>query len=98
MTENKYQADLVKEIRSWGDDFFVFPMDGSVYQGFQDILILYKDTYAVLEVKVAEDSEHQPNQDWYVQYFAQYVFSSFIWPEIEQEVLHDLQSTLLSGR
>lgn len=98
MTENQYQLMLIKEIRSWDQDIFVFPMDGGDYQGFQDILILYKDMYALLEVKMAEDSHRQPNQDWYVEYFSQHVFSSFIWPEIEREVLNDLQHTLLFGR
>lgn len=98
MAENKYQMELVKTIRSWDSDIWVFPMDGSVYQGFQDILILYRDTYALLEAKVSEDAEHQPNQDWYVEYFSKYVFSSFIYPEIEEEVLYDLQQSLLFRR
>lgn len=95
MTENKIQARIIRKLRNRHPDWFVFPMDGNDYQGFPDILILYKDTYAVLEVKQYEDSERQPNQDYYIEYFGEYVYSSFIWPDIEEEVLDELQQAFL---
>lgn len=96
MTENKYQQQLVKRLRTEYPEALVFPMDGSTYQGFPDILILFEDTYAVLEAKVDETSPHQPNQDYYIELLGHAVFASFIWPSIEEEVLHGLQQTLLS--
>ena len=98
MTENAIQMRIIKKLRTAFPDWFVFPMDGSVYQGFPDILILFEDTYATLEVKQCEGSEKQPNQVYYIELFGSWVFSSFIWPDIEEEVLYELQQTLLSRR
>lgn len=98
MTENKIQQIMIAELRDMFPDWFVFPMSGSDYQGFPDILILYKDTYAVLEVKREIDSPKQPNQDYYIRFMSKCVFSSFIWPDVKEEVYRDLQHALLSGR
>lgn len=96
MTENKYQQYLIKRLRETYPDAFVFPMDGSTYQGWPDILILFDNTYAVLEAKVDANSHHQPNQDYYISLLGEAVYASFIWPDIEEEVLYGLQQALSS--
>jgi hypothetical protein len=53
-------------------------------------LILYRNKWATLEVKIDEDAEHQPNQDYYVGKMNEMSFSSFIFPENEEMVLNEL--------
>lgn len=100
-TENKIQSEIISRIRgSVGRQGFVFPMDGSVYQGFPDILILMLNgSWGVLEVKRTRNEKRQPNQKYYIKLMdSSGVFSKFIYPENMEEVLYELQRTLLSKR
>jgi hypothetical protein len=68
--------------------------DPSEMQGIPDILILYNNTWAMLEVKMAHDSDRRPNQEHYVRTFNNMSFAAFINPDNEEDVLNDLQSAL----
>ena len=94
MNERTYQAQLIGRIRTRFPDCTVLKNDPSYMQGIPDILILFKNQWAMLEVKMEADSSQQPNQDYYVQRFNEMSFASFINPGNEEEVLNDLQSTL----
>lgn len=92
--ENRFQPALIKEIRGKLGECFILKNDGSnVPQGFPDLLILYKDKWAILECKRAEDAEKQNNQDFYVEKLNNMSFSRFISPENKEEVLNELFST-----
>jgi hypothetical protein len=94
-TENTYQEYLIKRLRHMiGDNGFVFPMDGSVYQGFPDILILVNGRWAALECKLSGRSRVQPNQEYYVNEINEMAYASFIYPAIEERVLDELQHAL----
>lgn len=69
----------------------------TTHQGIPDMLILYKNTWAMLEVKASAKSVRQPNQEFYVDYYNRQSFASFIYPENEKEVLHGLQATFASS-
>ena len=104
--ENRFQAELVKEIRQTLPDCFVLKNDGSnVPQGFPDLLILYKKKWGALECKRETQASRQPNQEYYVDRLNNMSFSRFISPENKEEVLHELyqafglgRSTRISGR
>lgn len=91
--ENKYQADIVKKIKKIFPESIVMKNDPNHIQGIPDLTILYKDKWATLEVKKSANASHRPNQDYYVEKMNKMSFSSFIYPENEEEVFHELQQT-----
>lgn len=98
MTENEYQSKLKKKIEALLPGCYVLKNDPTYIQGIPDLLILYRDRWAALEVKRSAKEKHQPNQDYYIETFSQWVYSSFIFPENEEEVLHELQQALGASR
>ncbi len=91
--ENKFQSDLIKEIKSLFDGCIVTKLDSSHIQGIPDLLILYKDKWATLECKRDSGAKRRPNQTYYVDLMDKMSFSRFICPENKKEVLNDLQQT-----
>lgn len=98
MRENKFQADLIKKIKSMFPGCYVLKTDANYIQGFPDLLILYKDSWAALECKKSSAASYRPNQEYYVSSLNRMSYASFIFPENEEEVLHELQSALRSSR
>lgn len=96
--ESGFQAKLIKEIyKIFGqDECIVMKTDPNYIQGIPDLLILYRDRWALLECKRDRDAEHQPNQDWYVEWLNSLSYSSFIFPENKEAVLYELQQALQS--
>lgn len=91
--ESRYQAKLIRKLKDLFPGCMVFKMDPNYIQGIPDLLVLYEDQWAMLEVKRSEDESHRPNQDHYVDKLNKMSFSSFIFPENEEEVLDDLELT-----
>ena len=96
--ERDFQAKLIKEIKQIFKGCIVMKNDSSYIQGIPDLLILYRDKWAALEVKKSETAHHQPNQEYYVQLMDEMSYASFIYPENKEEVLYELQQTLFSRR
>ena len=90
MKESDYQAELKTKLKNLFPDCIVQKEDSGVIQGIPDLLILYNNKWATLEVKTGPNEHHQPNQDYYVDKMNKMSFSRFIFPENEQEVLNDL--------
>ena len=93
MKENQYQAGLIKRIKDRFPDAIVLKNDPSYKQGIPDLTVLWKDKWAALECKKSEKEHHQPNQDYYVDKMNSMSFSSFIFPENEQEVLNAMEQS-----
>lgn len=94
--EKDFQAKLIKEIKEMFDGCIVMKNDSSYIQGIPDLLILYKDNWASLEVKKSAHAKKRPNQQYYVDLMDKMSFSRFICPENEKEVLHELQQAFRS--
>lgn len=94
--ENSFQAKLIKEIyQIFGEDeCLVMKTDPNYIQGIPDLLILYRDKWALLECKREEDAVHQNNQDYYVEWLNNLSYSAFIYPENKEAVLNELQQAL----
>ena len=93
MRENKFQKELIIEIKKRFPDAMILKNDPNYIQGIPDLLILHKDKWAALECKGSKNSKKQPNQEYYVEKMKDMSYSSFIFPENREEVLNDLQRT-----
>ena len=87
MRENQFQSQLIRKIKERFPEAIVLKNDSSYKQGIPDLTVLWKDKWAALECKKSAKEHHQPNQDYYVDKMNEMSFSSFIFPENEQEVL-----------
>ena len=89
--EGKVQADIIDALECEFPGCIVLKNDPNYIQGIPDLTILYKDKWAVLEVKRSEKEIHQPNQDYYVETLDGMSFSRFIFPENKDQVILDLK-------
>lgn len=96
MSERRYQAELIKRLRELFPGCLILKNDSSYMQGVPDLIILYHDRWGMLEVKASANSAFQQNQAYYVSELNRMSFAAFIYPENEEEVLHDL-AIALSG-
>lgn len=94
MNENKFQADLIKEIKHKLPKAIVLKNDADYIQGIPDLIVLYKKHWAALECKKSATASHRPNQDYYVKGMDKMSFARFIWPENKEEVLNDMVKSL----
>ena len=94
MLENKFQANLIKDIKNRIPGCIVMKNDSSYIQGIPDLLVLHNDKWAALECKKSKSAIRQPNQEYYVEKMDNMSFARFIYPENREEILDDLQSTL----
>ena len=98
MTENQYQAKVIKKLEKLFPGCTVLKTDASYRQGFPDLVILWKRFWAVLEVKAYPLAPIRPNQDYYVEKLNDMSFAAYIFPENEREVLRALQQAFASSR
>lgn len=96
MKENKFQADLKKELKAMFPGCIVTKLDPGDIQGIPDLLVLYGKRWATLENKRSKKATKRPNQEYYVNKMNEMSFSRFIYPENKEEVLNDLQQAFKS--
>lgn len=93
MLENKFQSQLIKELKKIFPGCIVMKNDSSYIQGIPDLLILYKNKWASLEVKKSANASKRPNQQYYVDLMNKMSFARFVSPENKKEVLDELHKT-----
>lgn len=91
MKESEFQSELIKELKREFPGCMVLKNDPNYIQGIPDLIVLYKDKWAVLECKKEENAPHQPNQDYYISLMNGMSFAKFIYPENKEEILDELQ-------
>lgn len=90
--EGRYKTALTKRIyeRFGRDECEVLIIDSR--QGLSDRLVIFRGGFwAFLEAKTSATAEIQPNQPYYVEKFGRMCFAAFIYPEIEEAVLNELE-------
>jgi hypothetical protein len=97
MNESAFQRNVVKKLQTLFPGCFVVRNDPLLNQGVPDILLLFKNKWAMLEFKKSAKAAVRPNQKHYVDLFNKMSFASFIHPGNEEKVLRDLQSTFGTG-
>lgn len=93
MRESDFQKKLKAELKKRFPGCYVLKQDPSTLQGIPDLLILYKDKWAMLECKREVKSTRRPNQGRRVDAFNKLSFAAFIYPENKDEVLDALEQT-----
>ena len=94
--ERDFQAKLIKELKVMFKGCIILKNDPNYIQGIPDLLILYKDRWAALEVKKSRTANPQPTQEYYVDLMERMSFAAFIYPENKEEILYELQETLFA--
>lgn len=93
MKENKFQSELIHDLKRRFDGCIVTKLDSAHIQGIPDLLVLYKDKWATLECKKDAHAPARPNQRYYVDKMDSMSFSRFIYPENKEDVLNELQQS-----
>jgi hypothetical protein len=91
MRENEYQAKLIKKLGKMFPGCVIMKTDTAYQQGMPDLILLYREFWASLEVKASESAPTQANQDHYIRRLSEMSFAAYIYPENEREVLGALQ-------
>lgn len=96
--ESDFQASLEDDLHEKFPGCFIHKLDPDFCQGVPDLLFLYKDKWALLEVKRSkkEREKPRPNQEYYVNKFNNMSFSRFIYPENKEEVIDEMERTFKS--
>lgn len=89
-TEGDFQSGLRKRIEREFPGSMVLRNDPQWIQGIPDLMIIFEDKWAALECKRNEKEKHQRNQDHYVELMNRMSYSSFVYPENEEDVLNEL--------
>lgn len=98
MTENQYQRRLIKKIRDMFPGCVILKNDPTYQQGIPDLIILWGNCWASLEVKASREFVSQPNQYFFIERLDDMSFAAYIYPENEEEVLHALQQAFSTSR
>ena len=96
MLENKFQAQLIKDIKTALPGSMVLKNDSSYIQGIPDLTVLYGSKWAALECKKSASAAKRPNQDYFIKKLDDMSFAAFVYPENKQEVIYALQQALTS--
>lgn len=96
--EGRFKEELTQDLEDLFPGCVILKNDEQLRQGIPDMLVLYNDRWAMLEVKASSTAAHEPNQAWYIEMFDTMSFGAFVYPENKEEVLHALQQSFESHR
>jgi len=89
--ESEFSFDLKEELRHRFPGCFIIKLDPNQFQGIPDLLVLWKNYWAILETKRGLRSVRQPNQEYYVGLFDEMSFSAFVHPLNYRDILDEME-------
>lgn len=89
--ERDFQPNVIKDLEHIFPGCLIMKNDSGYRQGIPDLLILWDQKWAFLEVKKSANETPRPNQEYYVDWAQQNSFGAFIFPENKTEVLTALR-------
>lgn len=98
MLERDFQKKLIKELKDIFKGCIVMKLNAGYKQGIPDLLILFGNKWAALEVKKSASASKRPNQLHYISKMDKMSFARLIYPENKKEVLDELCKALKPGR
>jgi hypothetical protein len=99
--ESDYKPKLIKRIRERLPGCVILKNDANYMQGVPDLIILWNDRWAMLEVKRRKprsSSDYEPNQEWYIDELNRMSFCACVYPGNEEEVLDEIQRQFQTRR
>lgn len=96
--ESLFQSNLKKDLEDLFPGCIILKNNPNRLQGIPDLIILYKDRWAVLECKRSVDEPYRPNQEYYIAELNKMSFASVINPQNYEEVLDALFAALRTPR
>lgn len=98
MNEAQYQSKVIQRLERMFPGCLVLKNDATYRQGIPDLILLWNEFWASLEVKVGPSIRKQANQDYYIDKLSEMSFAAYIYPDVEEEVLNALQQAFKSPR
>ena len=92
--ENRFKTKLCKRIKNEFPGSMIFHLNPTEKKGIPDLVVLHRDKWATLEGKREEKASKRLHQDYYVNKMNKMSYSSFIYPENEDEVLKEMHEYL----
>lgn len=91
MKESMFQKAFIAKLKAMFPGCMILKNDPKYKQGVPDLVVLFKDKWAMLEMKGSKNAHHQPNQDYWIEKLGQMSYASFVYPENETDVLEKLK-------
>ena len=92
MNESAFKRRLTDELKELFPGCEILKNDSAYFPGVPDMIILYGQKWAMLEVKRSRSANNRPNQEYWVERFDEMSFAAIIFPENKEDVLNALQS------
>lgn len=96
MKESDFQKQLIEELKNRFPNCVVLKNDPTYKQGIPDLTILFNDKWVCLEIKKANNANHQPNQDYWVEKLDNMSYAAFVYPDNKEDVLNEMEQLFLS--
>lgn len=91
MNERDFQKKLIKQLKTMFPGIEIMKQDAGYKSGMPDLVLFYKNHYAMLECKKSADAHHQPKQDYYISKFNDWSYATFVYPENVNYILDELR-------
>lgn len=96
MKESTFQKKLINTLKKIFPGALVLKNDARYIDSIPDLTVLYKNRWALLEVKESEaacrrSKVRQPNQSYYISKGRDWSYASYVYPENVDQVLDELR-------